>query len=67
MKAKEWRRRINKAADAWANGAQQLMTELCDELESLTEPPPLPPRVELPKQVAVDLTAVTPPTDGIQT
>ena len=71
MKAKEWRRRINKAADAWANGDQQLMTELCDELESLTEPPPLPPRVELPNGLKelgpVDLTAVTPPTDGIQT
>lgn len=42
MKAKEWRRRINKAMQSQASGDGEPLAALCRELESLTEPKPEP-------------------------
>ena len=66
MVAKEWRRRINKAMAAASIGDPSLIVSICKELEGLTEvaAPSVPNGlVELP----LELHAVTPPTDGIQT
>lgn len=60
MVAKEWRRRINKAMAAASIGDPSLIVSICNELERLTEPPPLPPPV-------VELKAVTPPEDFLKT
>lgn len=49
MKAKEWRRRINRAYQSAAAGNAEQLAELCEELEAMTEPKanpvPLPPVV----------------------
>lgn len=55
MTAKEWKRRINKAYLARANGDPEPFKVLCEELEALSEPKPAPKKLKAVTPVVTPL------------